>query len=118
MKLDLRDIPVYYINLDSAVDRREAMEEMTKKLGFKNVTRVEAIKHPRGSIGSGGSHDLILSIHKPPFIILEDDCKALSVDTLVDIPDDADAFYLGISSWGRFLSACIFWRRGVKNTFE
>ena len=102
LKLDLRDIPVYYINLDSAVDRRKSMEEMTKNLGFKNVTRVSAIKHPGGNKGGcSASHQLVMSLYKPPFIVLEDDCVVKDFTPEVEIPEDADAFYLGISSWGR-----------------
>ena len=37
----------------------------------------------------------------PPFIILEDDATPINFKPEIEIPDDADAFYLGISSWGR-----------------
>ena len=40
----------------------------------------------------------------PPFIIFEDDCKAKNFRTIIDVPDDSDAVYLGISSWGRMNS--------------
>ncbi len=38
---------------------------------------------------------------EPPFIILEDDATPLNFNPIITIPDDADAVYLGISSWGR-----------------
>jgi len=102
LKLDLREIPVYYINLDSAVDSRKSMEEMMKNLGFENVTRVSAIKHPGGNKGGcSASHHLVMSLYKPPFIVLEDDCVVNEFIPEVEIPEDSDAFYLGISSWGR-----------------
>ena len=41
---------------------------------------------------------------EPPFIIFEDDCKAKNFRTIIDVPDDSDAVYLGISSWGRMNS--------------
>lgn len=39
-----------------------------------------------------------------PFIIFEDDCRVKNFDPIISFPDDADAVYLGISSWGRMNS--------------
>lgn len=106
MKLNLTDIPVYYINLDSQDEKRKRTEFMLKSLGFKNVNRFSAITHDAGRIiGCARSHYEILSNQNPPFIILEDDCT-LNKEFLsqVEIPNDADALYLGISHWGRYLN--------------
>ena len=101
MKLKLTDIPVVYINLDEQSDRNESIKTTLNDLGFKNVTRVSAYKDVIGKRGCAYSHAIALEEVKPPFILLEDDCLALNFIDEIDIPDDADAVYLGISSWGR-----------------
>jgi len=106
MKIKLTDIPVFYINLDECQGKKERTEEMLKSLGFNNVERFSAIKHKSGRIiGCARSHYEILKTQKPPFIILEDDCS-LNKEFVneINIPDNADALYLGISHWGRYLN--------------
>jgi GR25 family glycosyltransferase involved in LPS biosynthesis len=106
MKINLIDIPIYYINLDSAEERRKSTETLLKMMGFRNVNRVSAISHPKGRIvGCARSHYEILKQTKPPFIILEDDC-ALNKEFIneIEIPEDSDSLYLGISHWGRYLN--------------
>ena len=102
MKIDLKEIRVYYINLDCDTLKRERTENMLKSMGFKYVTRVPAIEHEKGRVvGCARSHHHILSSYCPPFIILEDDCTLNSdFDGFIDVPDNADAVYLGISHWG------------------
>lgn len=107
MNINLTNIPVYYINLDDQEQKRKQTESLLKQLGFKYVERFSAIRHEAGRIiGCARSHHAILSKDiKPPFIILEDDCALNKKFTAeVSIPDDADAFYLGISHWGRYLN--------------
>lgn len=106
MKLSITDIPVFYINLEEQEEKRKTTETLLKKLGFKSVTRFLAIKHEAGRIiGCARSHYEILRTQKPPFIILEDDCALNREFTNnLEIPDDADALYLGISHWGRYLN--------------
>ena len=107
MKVKLTDVPVYYVNLEGDDEKRKHTESMLKNLGFKYVERFDAIRHEAGRIiGCARSHHEILSKDiEPPFIILEDDC-ALAKDFVdeVELPDNADALYLGISHWGRYLN--------------
>ena len=107
MKVKLTDIPVYYVNLEGEDEKRKHTESILKNLGFKYVQRFDAIRHEAGRIvGCARSHYGILSMDiEPPFIILEDDC-ALNKDFVneIEIPDNADALYLGISHWGRYLN--------------
>lgn len=106
MRLNLTNIPIYYINLDEDDEKRKRTETMLKCLGFKYVNRLSAIKHEQGRIiGCARSHYEILKNAKPPFIIIEDDCSLNKnfVDE-IDIPDNSDALYLGISHWGRYLN--------------
>jgi GR25 family glycosyltransferase involved in LPS biosynthesis len=106
MKLNLLDIPIYYINLDEDDEKRKLTETLLKCLGFNYVYRISAIKHKLGRIvGCARSHYEILSTKEPPFIILEDDCDLnREFSSEVEIPDNADALYLGISHWGRYLN--------------
>lgn len=106
MKFNLTDIPVYYINLEGEDVKRENTESMLKNLGFKYVHRFNAICHEAGRIiGCARSHHSILSMDiEPPFIILEDDCALnRKFKDEIEIPDNADALYLGISHWGRYI---------------
>lgn len=106
MKLILTDIPIYYINLNEDDEKRKRTETMLKCIGFKYVNRLSAIKHEDGRIiGCARSHYEILKNAKPPFIIIEDDCS-LNKDFVneIELPDDSDALYLGISHWGRYLN--------------
>jgi hypothetical protein len=104
MKLKLTDIPVVYINLDEQTERRENIEKSLNELGFKNIIRVSAFKDRIGKRGCAYSHAMALEEIEPPFIVLEDDCVPLNFFDSIEIPDDADAVYLGISSWGRMNS--------------
>ena len=104
MKLKLTDIPIVYINLDEAIQKGERVQKSLEELGFKNIIRFSAHKETIGKRGCAISHVYALEEVKPPFILIEDDCLPLNFIDDVDIPDDADAVYLGISSWGRMNS--------------
>ena len=105
MNLDLRDIPVVYINMDKDVDKRERIENHIDRLGFKTKIRVPGVVHQDGA-RAGCALAQYNALHEidPPFIILEDDATPFDYDPIISIPDDTDALYLGISSWGRMNS--------------
>jgi GR25 family glycosyltransferase involved in LPS biosynthesis len=101
MKIDLRDIQTFYINMDKHVDRNKDMIQLGKDLELKNYERLpgtEIVGHPKA--GCATSHLEILSSISKPTIILEDDCVIASGSVTIDVPDDADAIYLGLSEWG------------------
>lgn len=106
MKLDLRNIKIIYINLDEQVEKRKRTEALLSKMGFKDVRRFSAIKHEKGRIvGCARSHYEVLNLYNPPFIIIEDDCEVnREFDGIIEAPLMADAIYLGISHWGRYLN--------------
>lgn len=109
MIIDLREIPVIWINLDSATKNAEAMEKKLKDHGFKytfrksaRVIEPPADTHPslRHYVGCGQSHLDILENkdYKTPFLILEDDAEFTpAFNPILNIPDDVDGVYLGIS---------------------
>lgn len=102
MKIDLRDIPVYYINLARDVKKNSHMISMLNDCGFKKVIRVEGVLVPENSVaGTSSAHYLAIKQSNTPCIILEDDCILGDFQPIINVPKDADAIYLGISSWGR-----------------
>jgi hypothetical protein len=105
MQLDLRDIPVIYINLDKDLEKRKKVEEILNKYQFKKIIRVPGVVHPTGNKAgcSMAQHNALCEID-PPFIIFEDDITLNNFNPIISIPDDTDVFYLGISSWGRMNS--------------
>ena len=103
--LDLRKIPVLYMNLNQHVEKNENMQRILTECGFENIQRIEGIDRSDNPIaGCGLAHLKALDELEPPFILLEDDCQVKNFRPVIDIPDDADAVYLGISSWGRMNS--------------
>ena len=90
--------------MESDQERKSKFLEWNKKLGFNNVTRIPGIYGDPYFIGLSQSFTLGikegLSL-EDMFIIFEDD--AVPTEKFVDeveIPDDADALYLGVSAWG------------------
>ena len=104
MNLDLREASAVYINLKKDVKKDFAMKALILDCGFKNTIRVEAEYTPNSLAGCSLSHYNALNEIDPPFIVFEDDCVIKNFNPNIEIPDDADAVYLGISSWGRMNS--------------
>ena len=105
MNLDLRTVSAVYINLKTDVKKDFEMKRLMVDFGFKNVIRVEGNVIPdRHLAGCSLSHYNALHEIDPPFIIFEDDCVIKNNTPEIEIPDDADAVYLGVSSWGRMNS--------------
>lgn len=113
MIIDLREIPVVWINLDSATKNAEDMQNRLDKHGFKKTYRKSAriIQAPPGTIpsnahyvGCAQSHIDILAdnTYSTPLLILEDDAEfSDSFNPVLDIPDDSDGIYLGVSTGNR-----------------
>ena len=113
MIIDLREIPVVWINLDSATKNAEDMQNRLDKHGFKKTYRKSAriIPAPPGTIpsnahyvGCAQSHIDILAddTYSTPLLILEDDAEfSDSFNPVLDIPDDSDGIYLGVSTGNR-----------------
>lgn len=98
MRIDIREIPVFYLNMDKDVEKRFAMESMLEKHGFKNVIRVAAVADPdkyfRGLAET--ECNVFSQVESYPFLVLEDDCLVNSTKFVFDLPDDADGAYLGV----------------------
>jgi len=108
MKLNLcNDVNCVYINLDSDTQKKEQMEELLDRLGITNRERFSAISgiEPHEGVRAGEehyrncaeSHFSILGRDKLPVMILEDDVESDRFEAEVEVPDDADALYVGTS---------------------
>lgn len=101
MKINLLDIPVFYINMAKDIHKKDHIEKQLSDLGFKNVTRIDAVEDKlNGRVGLSKSQLIALSQTTAPFIVFEDDADPKHFKPVIEVPDDADAVYLGNSQWG------------------
>lgn len=110
MIIDLRTIPTVWINLDSATGNAAVMNERFRQHRFDNTIRKSArkIDPPPGTpqviqhyVGCAQSHiDILEDTNYPcPLLILEDDSEFTeNFHPMIEVPDDTDAVYLGVSS--------------------
>jgi len=104
VKVDIRKLPTYFINLEKDVDKYTSAISLLQYLEFDNVNRVDAIE---AGHGCEKSHHKVLSDKSipTPCLVLEDDILFTGNTKFeLDVPDDADAIYIGASQWGRFLN--------------
>ena len=105
--MKLVDIPVIFIcpaHSPKYRARKKHMEALLSRIGFKHITHFKSSSESYPECLSKATI-AILSAHlnDDPFLLLEDDVqqyKPLNADTDLDIPEDADAFYLGFSRSG------------------
>ena len=100
VKIDLREFPALYINLDSALDKRESTERLLKGLEFKTIIRVPGVVRENDRVGVSLAHLHAVSSIAPPFTVFEDDIAVKNFQPIIELPDDADAFFLGNMRWG------------------
>ncbi|MFI5180926.1 MAG: nucleotidyltransferase family protein [Thermoanaerobaculia bacterium] len=110
--VDLREVPVRYINLERAARNARELESQLGTLGFRDVVRFPAreIPPPAGTpghlahyVGCARSHiDLLEELEgRLPAVVLEDDAVASEDFTpLLTLPEGVDAIYLGVSIAG------------------
>ena len=105
MKIDLRKIPVIYINLIQHTEKDKNIRGVLEECGFETIIRSEGHNRPDNPCaGNGGAQVAALSKIEPPFIVIEDDCQINNFVHEIEVPDDADVVYLGASQWGRYLN--------------
>jgi hypothetical protein len=103
VKIILSNLPLFYINMEEDKDRRKRFVSWCKKYNFKNITRVPGVVSKPYFIGL--NHAYINAIKKAmdsslPFILFEDDALPTNMfEYEIEVPDDADAVYLGVSPW-------------------
>lgn len=101
-EIRLSDCDIAVINLTAQTERRASVSAVLHGLGLTHRF-VEAIACSPGAVGCGLSHIRALRAWRGerPLLLLEDDV-ALSDDYVdaIRTPDDADAVYLGASTFG------------------
>ena len=103
MEIKLTGIPAYYINLYSDSNRGDKTKSILTSLGFHEIRRSPGFKHKNSVVGCALAHQNVLDSLKDqtgPFILFEDDIELTHFDHIIQIPDDADALYLGVSKMG------------------
>jgi hypothetical protein len=101
MKIKLTDLRAYYINLHSDKAKNRHTKKLLESLGFVHLNRSPGFLEDNYIIGSGSAYQnvLISRCEKgDPFILFEDDIELTHFDHIIDVPDDADAIYLGVSN--------------------
>jgi len=104
VKLDIRKLPTYFINLDKDIDKYTSTVSLLQYLEFEDVNRSPGVKEDFGC--EKGHYKVLSNKDVPtPCLILEDDVLFTGNQNFeVEIPDDADALYIGISQWARYLN--------------
>lgn len=103
MKINLKQIPAVYMNLKQHNEKNEKMKNLLKNCGFEHIIRVEGSYRPDNPpAGCATAHYDGVSEIDPPFILFEDDCEVHNFKSVIEVPDNADAVYLGTSQWARY----------------
>jgi hypothetical protein len=114
--IDLREIPILYLNMDE--DKRRyrdinlLFDDLVEDFGFdrKNIYRIPGkVRNPIKPNGVSEAHLAAMEFSKQfdgPFLVLEDDLELAGFKHIIDVPDNADAVYLGTMQHGlSFLGA-------------
>jgi hypothetical protein len=102
MKLKLNKLKTVYTNLDKEIYKNNQIKMVLKNFGFEDVTRVPGIFTPENYF-IGGTKCLLNAINHysgEPMLLFEDDAFPYMFVDEMDVPDDADAVWLGYSWWG------------------
>lgn len=108
--IDLREIPILYLNMDEDQRRYRDMnlffDDLVTDYGFdkNNIYRIPGkTRNPVKANGVSEAHLAAMEFSKQfsgPFLVLEDDLELAAFDPIVNVPDNADAVYLGTMSHG------------------
>ena len=103
MIIKLREILIIYIcpdHNDKYHKRKLHMDKLLNKYEFKNIIHYKSSTEKYPYCLNNATIE-IFSKYKPPFLLLEDDIEVThTIPEILEIPDNTDAFYLGLSSGG------------------
>jgi hypothetical protein len=102
MRVDLRKCDTLTVSLPAQAARRASVSALCRRLGL-DWRMVDGVPTEPGRIGCGLGHLRALRAARSgaPTLVLEDDVAASEgFDPIVDVPDDADALYVGVSLYG------------------
>ena len=102
MRVDLRASETIAVSLPSEAARRASITAVGESLGLA-WRLVDGVETRPGRIGCALGHLRALRAASPgrPLLILEDDVQtSAGVAPVIELPDEADALYLGVSRFG------------------
>lgn len=112
-KIKINEFNAFYINMDSNISNNINIQKVLKEdCGFLNITRVPGVESESKELGTTLAHLKALMQSQAPCVIFEDDCNVLNYINEIEIPEDADAIYLGHMPWGRVSGSSVF--NGIK----
>ena len=103
--INLQNIPVYVINLEKDKDKKENIKKILTEAGFKDIRWHPGVLAENKTVGVAMSHNNLLnelSNQDLPCLVLEDDVSIFDLKTSINVPVNADAYYLGNSIWGLY----------------
>jgi hypothetical protein len=105
MKINIPSVPAFYINMEDAHQRKNNFVSWNKDLGFNNVTRIAGVYDEKYYVGLSKAFvnalESGIKLEEEKFIVFEDDATPTEkFKNEIEIPDDADAVYLGVGPWG------------------
>ena len=110
MQINLLETDFYYINLEEDNERNDSLVNKLISLELSNerIFRIDAIKAegiPQDGVFRGCFLSQLKALKEArsknkPFVILEDDVVVNRFNKYLEIPEDSQCVYLGLSSWG------------------
>jgi len=104
--MKLVDIPIIFICTDHNEKyhkRKEHIVELLTKIGFKTIKHHKSGNESYPTCLVKANIDVLTENLDEPFILIEDDVECfteINSDTIFDMPEDTDAFYMGFSKSG------------------
>jgi hypothetical protein len=100
MKINTKDIHIYYMNPDRFIDRTKLMDETLMQFPHSTVTRVafneEGVKPNLVTRAHISTVESIIKNDLYPALLFEDDVKLIKpIPESFDIPEECDFYYLG-----------------------
>lgn len=106
MKINLDKIKIYYLTHNNKIRKEHIINEFKNNKLYEINPIIHSSKNCSGSIGFSRILDLASknqdrTLPFEAFIILEDDVKKYrEFPEIIEIPDDTDILYIGLSEWG------------------
>ncbi len=111
MKIYPKETKIYFINLPEHKEREINFRQRMLEHGFDEnmLERIEGIRIegiPQDDVYIGCFHSQLKTLKKAassgefPFMILEDDAEINYIPDSIEVPQNSDVVYVGISSWG------------------
>jgi hypothetical protein len=103
MILDIKNIKTQYITLDFESERSKRLSSQLSNYGFTNFEPILGVPDQLKRMGVAKAFLNAMqknSKHNEPFLLLEDDAFVWHDYDKVEVPDDADAVYLGVCYLG------------------